>query len=149
MIIIVNKIFYLKSNSPSGSDLTALDCYILVSLLCVIGTLVEFALVLLVRQSSELFKSSKRQHENDITKHANMVKEYPNTLEASNKVECFIKNNEASTEAEKGRNHDDEFLKSSSSSFEILPVTTKIDFIAFFISNFIFITFNVVYFLWF
>ena len=114
-----------------------------------IGTLVEFALVLLVRQSSEFFKSSKRQHENDITKHANMVKEYLNTLEASNKVECFIKNNEASTEAEKGRNHDDEFLKSSSSSFEILPVTTKIDFIAFFISNFIFITFNVVYFLWF
>ena len=75
-VIIVNKISYLKSNSPSGSDLTALDCYILVSLLCVIGTLVEFALVLLVRQSSELFKSSKRQHENDITMHANMVQEF-------------------------------------------------------------------------
>ena len=139
----------MKSNSPSGSDLTALDCYILVSLLFVIGSLVEFALVLLVRQSSELFKSSKRQHENDITMHANMVKEYSNTLEASNKVGCFTKKNEASAETERGRNHHDKFQNSFTTSFRILPVTTKIDFIAFFISNFIFITFNVVYFLWF
>ena len=140
---------YLKSNSPSGSDLTALDCYILVSLLFVIGTLVEFALVLLVRQSLEMLKSSKRQHGKGVTNHEYMVKECPNTLELSNKIGCSAKNNAASEDTVEGRNLDNEFQSSFTFYFQILPVTTKIDCIAFFISNFIFITFNIIYFLWF
>ena len=45
---------YIQSNSPSGASLNALGTYILVSLSYVIGTMIEFAIVILIhRRSSE------------------------------------------------------------------------------------------------
>ena len=124
-----------------------MDCYILVSLLFVIGTLVEFACVVFVKQNSDLFKTSKAIHEEYFNKQASMVKECPNISNTTSNVECYGKNNNALTETEKLKIFEEKSGKPLILKFKALPVTTKIDFVTFLIFNFVFVTFNFVYFL--
>ena len=124
-----------------------MDTYILVSLLFVIGTLVEFSCVVFVKHNLDLFKTSNLIHEEYSNKPANMVKECPNILDNMSNVECHGKSNISLTEKEEIRNLEERSGKSLALRFRALPITTKIDFITFLIFNFVFVTFNLVYFL--
>ena len=124
-----------------------MDCYVLVSLLFVIGTLVEFACVVFVKQNLDLFKTSNQIHEKYSNKPASMVKECPNPFDKMSKVECHGKNDNSLTEKEEMRHLEDRSGKSLILTFKALPITTKIDFATFLIFNFVFVTFNLVYFL--
>ena len=47
-----------QSDSPADSDLSALDHYLLVSMIFLFGTLVEFALVLFLNRKFSYFENS-------------------------------------------------------------------------------------------
>ena len=124
-----------------------MDSYILVSLLFVIGTLVEFACVVFVKQNLDLFKTSNLIHEEYSKKPASMVKECSNILDNMRKVECHGKNDNSLTEKEEMRHLEERSGKTLALRFKALPITTKIDFVTFLIFNFVFVIFNLVYFL--
>ena len=89
-----------------------MDSYILVSLLFVIGTLVEFACVVFVKQNSDMFKTSKEIHEEYPNTPLGMVKEYPNVLNTMSKIDCHGKNNNALMEPEVLKNLEEKSRKS-------------------------------------
>ena len=116
-------------------------------MLFVIGTLVEFACVVFVKQNSDLFNTTNEIHEEYSNKPASMVMECPSVLNTMSKIDCHGKNDIALTEPEVLRNLKEKSRKSLILKFKALPITTKIDFVTFLIFNFVFVTFNLVYFL--
>ena len=109
----------------------------------------EFALILIVKQSSAIIKTPKLHLGDDDMNDDNMIKECGNVSNSEDKFRCLRKNNIISIRVGNGADQDKANKKSVISTFQALPITTRIDFVAFVLANFIFIIFNIVYFVWF
>ena len=114
-----------------GQDLSALDIYLLVSLLFIFGTMIEFALVLLTNRTIKPYTGSN-----------NRVYVYDEadfeSLKES-KTKQAIRNQELDT-------NDNSFLICPYFIFKRLELPTKIDFLTFVIYNLSYLIFNIIYF---
>ena len=114
-----------------GQDLSALDIYLLVSLLFIFGTMIEFALVLLTNRPIKPYTRSN-----------NRVYAYDeDDLESlkESKTKQAINNQELDT-------NDDSLLICPFLIFKRLELPTKIDFLTFVIYNLSYLIFNIIYF---
>ena len=153
----------LQDDSPSGANVNALGVHLLVSLFFVLGTMIEFAIVLLLKRITGY-------SDNQIPSSKNSEGRRKNSR--TGKLHCFYKRNSG------GRNPDTNSVETNSidtnldtSSIESNPfdsnsipelreeptnqtenrqkrrylITAKIDFVAFFVFMFSYIIFNIVY----
>ena len=121
----------LQSNSPVGQDLSALDIYLLVSLLFIFGTMIEFALVLLTNRTIKPYTGSN-----------NRVYVYDEADFESlkeNKTKQAIHNQKLDM-------NDNPLFICPFLIFKRLELPTKIDFLTFVIYNLSYLIFNIIYF---
>ena len=133
----------MQGQSPSESRLNALGSYILVTLLFVFGTILEFAFVLIIEQkrirSMNEKKMNEKENEFESTTEENHVRCRRST-KSIRKVQYHV---EFTRETEKRK--DNQHLESNS-FYQSMQLTTKIDYAAFIIFVILYITFNVIYF---
>lgn len=58
---------FFKSRNPSGANLNALGCYLLISLFFVIATMIEFAVVLVIKRRLEWIPKNTTRQGFDLT----------------------------------------------------------------------------------
>ena len=139
---------YIQSNSPSGSQLSALGLYLLVSLLFVFGTMVEFAGVLIVMQKLELDTNASKGNENRRRPETSFEEKESVCIHTISKVEP-IDDVMQDSETRRGRGTLNRRSRVNHPGyFNALPRTTKIDFVAFFVFIFSYFIFNCIYFIY-
>jgi hypothetical protein len=124
--------------------LSALDYFLLISLLFIIGTTVEFAIVLVVKQKFELFNTSKTALRKAATAPNSLNYRHGSSaslcrVEPMDNLEreTQVYNANALGETNKGNKLVRLCLE--------LPLTKRIDFVAFLIFNIFYFVFNCVY----
>lgn len=127
---------YLQSESPSGSKLNALSSYLLVSLFFVFGTMVEFSLVLIIKQKLEWDGYEPEK-----------ILQKKNTSCCHNfcKVDTIEEMGNNPKRRDKGGIQQQNLRGKQPVLVKVLPRTTKIDIVAFFVFNFGYFVFNCFY----
>ena len=138
--------FIFQSYSPADSNLSALDHYLLVSMIFVFCTLVEFALALFLNRKFSYLENSI-DHSVDKGKdefnHSGKISSNDGKEEKLKKLEAKIKPWDPSA-----WRSDIKFIKAESDKMEIfrqIRVTNNIDFISFFLFNLSYLFFNIIY----
>ena len=138
--------FIFQSDSPADSDLSALDHYLLVSMIFVFGTLVEFALVLFLNRKFSYLENSidhSVDKGKDEINHSGKISSNDGKEEKLKKLEAKIKPWDPAA-----WRSDIKFIKAESDNMKIfrqIRVTNNIDFISFFLFNLSYLFFNIVY----
>ena len=138
--------FIFQSDSPADSDLSALDHYLLVSMIFVFGTLVEFALVLFLNRKFSYLENSIDDHVDKVkneTNRSGRISSNDGKEEKLKTVEAKIKpwNPSGWRSDIKSMNAESEERK----IFRQIRVTNNIDFISFFLFNLSYLFFNIIY----
>ena len=138
--------FIFQSDSPADSDLSALDHYLLVSMIFVFGTLVEFALVLFLNRKFSYLENSidnPVDKGKDKTNHSGKISSNDGKEHKVKTVETEIKPWNPS-----GWRLDIKSMNTESDKMKIfrqIRVTNKIDLISFFLFNLSYLFFNIIY----
>ena len=113
-----------------GHDLSALDIYLLVSLLFIFGTMIEFAFVLLFHRRIKPYMGSNRVYVYDEANFESLKE---------NKTKQAIHNQKLDI-------NDNSLFICPFLIFKRLELPTKIDFLTFVIYNLSYLIFNIIYF---
>ena len=137
---------YFQNLSPSEDKLSSLGSYLLISLAFVFFEMLEFALVLLLKE----YKLDETTHDKNKSKSV--------ILFSRQKMELQKTVGKVSPSEEKSHDLDiNDVAESRQTTFRInrprffqkLPLTRKVDFLAFVIYHFAYFLFNLVYWVWF
>ena len=131
--------FRFQSGSPSADSLNALGVYLLVSLFFVIGTMIEFAIVLVIKRKMD----SKMNSNSDDPRTVTAVRRKKMNYWPSRLPKTFTAENPIPTEDSK-RNQPPTVID----KIESESITDKIDMAAFFLFLFSYFIFNIVYLSW-
>ena len=138
---------FFKSRNPSGANLNALGCYLLISLFFVIATMIEFAVVLIIKRRLEWIPKNTMRQGFDLTRNQRWLRRISGIrnrkLLPINTVESHSKD------------YDNESLEISimkpnkhqliGSNWMISSVTEAIDFVSFITFSASYLLFNCVY----
>ena len=146
--------FLLQSLSPTGSQLSSLDVYLFISLIFVFSTLLELAIVLLVKQTHHhLMKKSTGTKSilnsmmqspkvtigtgniTSVQTNDQEIDSWTPTMEITSNKKGIRENMKDTTTLTLGRN-----------IFRDISLYNKLDIMAFLVFNFSYIIFNVIYF---
>ena len=133
----------MQGQSPSESRLNALEAYILVALLFVFGTIIEFAFVLIIEQNRIRSINEKKMNEKENEFEAQMAENRVRCRTNTKSIRQVQDHVEFTREAE--QRNDIQHLKNNS-FYQSMPLTTKIDYAAFIIFVMLYLTFNIIYF---
>ena len=141
-------IYFIQSDSPTGSRLNSLGWYLLISLLFVFGTVLEFIAVLILKQLVDwgIIKRSSQISQCAIKENV------PNEGKEWKRIQYDV-------EIVKDTSHTSGGVSSSSKSsyrpnmayaefFKTLSVTAKIDSVSFVVFTVLFSAFNCIYFIY-
>ena len=137
---------YFQTESPSGASLTLLGAYLLLSLVFVFFTIVEFALVLVLKE-----KNRRRLQKKSVTRDEPISKKISSRffkMELRKHVTNIVPIQEITPELERKRSVGKKrsiVWNSRSGVFATLPLTRKIDIFAFGIYHISFLFFNLYY----
>ena len=134
----------LQGESPSRSQLNGLGTYILVALLFVFGTMVEFAFVLIIKQKIDRSKDGTETRTN-----RNLLQNHGEVKSAScGRRAQYIspsKDDVKSKQSTKLNNNNNQG-NAKLIIFKGVPLTAKIDYLAFIIFVILYLIFNIIYF---
>ena len=133
----------MQGESPSESKLNALGVYILVTLLFVFGTILEFAFVLIIEQNMTRSMNEKKMIEKENEFETHSEEKYARCRRSSKGIRRVQDHVEFNRETE-WRNDIQQL--DSNTIYQSMPLTTKIDYAAFIIFVILYITFNIIYF---
>ena len=134
--------YLFQTSGPSGDKLTSLGTYLLICLVFVFFTIVEFALVLLVHENAMrkagISKEGSKSEER-ISKHNTQVQKNVGKVSPFGAIQLGQK------ETGGTQRRRIIFLANRATFFEKLPLTRKIDFSAFVMYHFLHLLFNFIY----
>ena len=133
----------MQGESPSESKLNALGVYILVTLLFVFGTIIEFAFVLIIEQNRIRSINEKKMNEKENKLEAQMAENRVRCRTITKSIRQVQDHVEFTPETE--QRNTVQHLENNSFN-QSMPLTTKIDYAAFIIFVVLYITFNIIYF---
>ena len=142
----VSYVIIFQSDSPAGSALSALDCYLLISMLFVFGTLVEFSLVLFLYQNLIGEDNSMNVSFDGLKKEPGQARISPedeNRRRIMKQLEMKINSPNLMARRLYRKSLIPEAKKKD--LFRQLGLMRKIDFTCFFAFNFSYFVFNVIY----
>ena len=139
--------YFLQSDSPTGSRLNLLGWYLLISLFFVFGTVLEFILVLVTKQMVDWVKTQKTI---DVAQHQFSLN--------SAKIHDELQNSQCNVELIETISHTSGIDSSLDQSklrpmatypefFKTLSITSKIDYVSFFVFSVLYMSFNFAYFI--
>ena len=138
--------FYVQTESPSGATLTLLGAYLLISLVFVFFTIVEFALVLVLKEMNRRRLQKKSFTRDEPT--ANRISSRFFKMELKNHITNISPIQEMTPELDRKTNSGGRksVVRSSRSGvLATLPLTRKFDIFAFGIYHISFLLFNLYY----
>ena len=138
---------FFKSRNPSGANLNALGCYLLISLFFVIATMIEFAVVLVIKRRLEWIPKNTMTQGFDLTTNQRRLSRLSGIrnrkLIPTNTIESHSKNYyNASLEMSIMKPNKHQLI---GSNWMISSVTEAIDFVSFVTFSASYLLFNYVY----
>lgn len=133
----------MQGESPSESKLNALGAYILVTLLFVFGTILEFAFVLIIEQNMIRSMNEKKMIEKDNEFETHTNENYARCQRSTKSIRRVQDHVEFAPETE--QRNAVQHLENNSFN-QSTALTTKIDYAAFTIFVMLYILFNIIYF---
>ena len=148
------QIFLLQSTSPTGSQLSSLDVYLFISLIFVFSTLLELAIVLLVKQTHPLLMkklTGTRSISNcgmQSPKVSISTRNIASVQTNDQEIDSWTPTVDITSNNEEIRNNINETrrLTLGHNIFRDISLYKKLDIMAFLVFNLSYIIFNVIYF---